>query len=132
MTASGPAATRFAEIMRGFGADVDVLDGPVGEAATRKLLRSVFYKGLAAAVVEAMTAASVVGLADWLRENITDELVRADASTVERLLTGSRVHAVRRSHEMAAAAELLEGLGVPPRISLASHDWLEQLAAQRD
>jgi 3-hydroxyisobutyrate dehydrogenase-like beta-hydroxyacid dehydrogenase len=130
MTVSGPAAAEFAATMRRFGADVDVLGGPVGEAATRKLLRSVFYKGLAAAVVEAMTAAEAVGLAEWLRGNITDELVRADGSTVERLLTGSRLHAVRRTHEMAAAAQLLDGLGVPPRVSQASRDWLEQLAAE--
>ena len=43
--------------MRGVRRDVEVIDGPIGAAATRKLLRSVFYKGLAAAVVEALAAA---------------------------------------------------------------------------
>jgi len=33
--------------MEKFGADVEIIDGPVGAAATHKLLRSVFYKGLA-------------------------------------------------------------------------------------
>jgi 3-hydroxyisobutyrate dehydrogenase-like beta-hydroxyacid dehydrogenase len=131
MTASGPGAAEFAALLNSYGAVVDVLDGPVGEAATRKLLRSVFYKGLAAAVVEAMRGAEAAGLGDWLRGNITDELIRADASTVQRLIEGSEVHAVRRSHEMAAAAQLLDSLGVASRVSRASHDWLAQLAAER-
>jgi 3-hydroxyisobutyrate dehydrogenase-like beta-hydroxyacid dehydrogenase len=48
MLASGPAAAEFARIFGGLGARVDVLPGPPGTAAARKLVRSVFYKGLAA------------------------------------------------------------------------------------
>jgi hypothetical protein len=32
---------------------------------------------------------------------------------------------------MAASAELLDSLGVPPRIATASRDWLADLAARR-
>lgn len=129
MTASGPAAQAYADVLRPLGADVDVLDGPVGSAATHKLLRSVFYKGLAAAVLEATAAARAAGLADWLRDNITAELVRADEATLQRLLTGSKTHAVRRIHEMEAAERLLDDLGVAPRVTRASRDWLADLAA---
>jgi 3-hydroxyisobutyrate dehydrogenase-like beta-hydroxyacid dehydrogenase len=128
MTASGPAAAAYAEVITSFGASVRVLDGPVGSAATQKLLRSVFYKGLAAAVLEATAAARAAGLSDWLRGNITEELIKADASTLERLLTGSKTHAVRRVHEMEAAERLLDDLGVPARVTRASRDWLAELA----
>jgi 3-hydroxyisobutyrate dehydrogenase-like beta-hydroxyacid dehydrogenase len=128
LTASGPHAQLFADMLRGFGADVTIVDGPIGAAATRKLLRSVFYKGLAAAVMEALAGAQAVGLEDWLRLNIADELTRADASTVDRVVTGSRQHAARREHEMEAAAQLLDSLGVPARVSRASRDWLHDLA----
>jgi 3-hydroxyisobutyrate dehydrogenase-like beta-hydroxyacid dehydrogenase len=128
MIASGPAAPAFAAALRPFGAEVEVLDGPVGAAATRKLLRSVFYKGLAAAVLEALAAARAAGLDDWLRGDLAQELTRADGSTVERLVEGSHRHAVRRAHEMQAAARLLDDLGVPARVSRASHDWLVDLA----
>jgi 3-hydroxyisobutyrate dehydrogenase-like beta-hydroxyacid dehydrogenase len=127
MTMSGPAAERLATALSGFGADVVVLDGPVGTAATRKLLRSVFYKGMAAAVVEALTAAKAAGLEDWLRGNIAAELIKADAATLDRLVDGSKKHAVRRREERAAAAELLDELGVPPRIATASRDWRQDL-----
>jgi 3-hydroxyisobutyrate dehydrogenase-like beta-hydroxyacid dehydrogenase len=130
MAASGPAAPEFAAALSRLGARVDVIPGPVGAAATHKLLRSVFYKGLAAAVAEALAAARAVGLEEWLRQNISAELTRADASTVDRLLTGSRAHAVRRTHEMEAAADLLDEVGVPARITRASRDWLADLAAE--
>jgi len=128
MTASGPAAESFAEVLRPYGASVSVLAGPIGSAATHKLLRSVFYKGLAAAVLEATAAARAAGLSDWLRDTIAQELIRADADTLERLLTGSKKHAVRRIHEMEAAGRLLDDLGVPARVTRASRDWLTDLA----
>jgi 3-hydroxyisobutyrate dehydrogenase-like beta-hydroxyacid dehydrogenase len=110
------------------GATVEVLAGPAGAAATRKLLRSVFYKGMAAAVVEALLAARSAGCEDWLREHIAGELTAADGSTLTRLEEGSYRHAVRRAHEMAAACELLGELSVPPRVARASQLWLEDLA----
>ncbi|MGP3960897.1 DUF1932 domain-containing protein [Nonomuraea sp. 3N208] len=107
---------------------MDVLDGPAGLAAERKLLRSVFYKGLAAAAVEALAAARAAGCEDWLRENIVDELTRADAATLDRLVEGSRRHAVRRTVEMQAATEMLTDLDVPPLIASASRDLLHRLS----
>jgi len=127
MLVSGEAAERYADLMTPLGASVEVLTGPPGEAATRKLLRSVFYKGLAAAVIEALTAAEAVGLQDWLRLNIAAELEGFDAATVDRLVDGSRRHALRRSHEMAAAVKLLTELEVPSRVAAASLGLLSDL-----
>jgi 3-hydroxyisobutyrate dehydrogenase-like beta-hydroxyacid dehydrogenase len=120
-----PAAT-----LRGYGAAIEVLDGPAGLAATRKLLRSVFYKGMSASIVEALEAAEAAGLADWLRPHIAEELAAANASTVDRIVTGTRTHAVRRGHEMAAAAEMLTDLGVQPIMADASRALHERIAAE--
>jgi 3-hydroxyisobutyrate dehydrogenase-like beta-hydroxyacid dehydrogenase len=130
MLASGPAAEPYARALRALGADVTVLAGPPGEAATRKLLRSVFYKGLAAAVTEALRAGRAAGCEDWLRADIAGVLAGATAATVDRLEQGSIRHARRRAHEMTAAGDLLDELGVPPRVARASQAWLEQLTAE--
>jgi 3-hydroxyisobutyrate dehydrogenase-like beta-hydroxyacid dehydrogenase len=130
MLASGPAAARFAAILTALGATVDVLPGPPGTAAVRKLVRSVFYKGLAAAVTEALRAARSAGCEDWLRSVIAAELSGFSAATVDRLEQGSIRHARRRADEMAAAAELLGELGVPARVALASEQWLRDLMAE--
>jgi 3-hydroxyisobutyrate dehydrogenase-like beta-hydroxyacid dehydrogenase len=127
MLVSGPAAERFARILGGLGAAVEVLPGPAGAASARKLVRSVFYKGLAAAVTEAIRAAQAAGCEDWIRDNIRHELDGFSEATLDRLEQGSVRHARRRAEEMAASADMLRELGVPPRIAGASEQWLRQL-----
>jgi 3-hydroxyisobutyrate dehydrogenase-like beta-hydroxyacid dehydrogenase len=131
MLVSGPAAQRYADLLVPLGAEVTVQPGPVGEAISRKLLRSVFYKGLAAAVVEALRAAEAAGCEGWLRGNISAELAGFDERTIDRLVEGTHTHARRRADEMAAATEQLEELGVPARISAAARDLLVELRDSR-
>lgn len=130
MLASGDGAASVAETLRRYGADIEVLAGPAGLAATRKLLRSVFYKGMSAAIVEALEAAEAAGLGDWLTRHIAAELARQDAAVLARIVTGTRQHAVRRGHEMAAAAQMLADLGVSPIMATASRHLHERLAAE--
>jgi 3-hydroxyisobutyrate dehydrogenase-like beta-hydroxyacid dehydrogenase len=130
MLVSGDGAQRYADIMIALGAYVTVQPGPAGAAISRKLLRSVFYKGLAAAVVEALAAAEAAGCQTWLYDNISAELTSFDKHTIDRLVTGSRQHARRRVDEMAAACEQLRQLGVEPRIATAAYDLLVELRDQ--
>jgi 3-hydroxyisobutyrate dehydrogenase-like beta-hydroxyacid dehydrogenase len=130
MLASGDGAADAAKALRGYGANVDVLAGPAGLAATRKLLRSVFYKGMAASIVEALEAARAAGLEDWLTGHIAEDLAKQDATTLTRIVTGTRRHAVRRGHEMAAAAQMLTELGVEPVMATASQHLHERLAGE--
>jgi 3-hydroxyisobutyrate dehydrogenase-like beta-hydroxyacid dehydrogenase len=127
MLVSGEGADRYAQILSRLGAQVTVQPGPAGTAISRKLLRSVFYKGLAAAVVEALAGAEAAGCADWLRENISAELIGFDEHAIVRLVDGTHLHARRRADEMSAATEQLTELGVPPRISAAARDLLIEL-----
>ncbi len=132
MLVSGDGAARYAEVLAGFGVEVAIQPGPAGEAISRKLLRSVFYKGLAAAVVEALAAAEAAGCADWLRDNISVELAGFDERTIDRLVDGTHRHARRRADEMTAATDQLTELGVPPRIAAAARDLLVELRDRQD
>ena len=127
MLASGGGAERYAEMLAPLGGDIEVLDGPAGLAATKKLLRSVFYKGMAAAMVEALEAARAAGHEQWLREHIAAELTAAGAGTLERITEGTYRHAVRRTAEMEAAAAMLTELGVSPLMADASRALHERL-----
>jgi hypothetical protein len=80
--------------------------------------------------VEARAAAEAAGLHEWLSRHIAADLMAFDESTLDRLIAGSRTHAERRVHEMEAASQLLDTLGVPARVSRASRDWLEELAGR--
>ncbi len=128
MLASGTGAARYAAILGPLGAGIEVLDGPAGLAASRKLLRSVFYKGMATSVVEALDAARAADDEEWLRAHIAAELAASDAATVARITDGTRKHAVRRAAEMEAAADMLTELGVPPLMASASRTLHERLA----
>ena len=66
--ASGPGASAFAAALGPLGMPVEVVSEAPGDAATLKLLRSVFMKGLAAAAIESHRAADAAGHADWLDE----------------------------------------------------------------
>jgi 3-hydroxyisobutyrate dehydrogenase-like beta-hydroxyacid dehydrogenase len=129
--ASGPGAPRFADELGRFGMPVDVLGPEPGEAAARKLVRSVFAKGLAAAIGESLAAAEALGCADWAYGDIERTLTEADEAVLQRLIDGSRRHATRRIDEMAAAVAMLEELGVEPRIAAATADWLRSLDRDR-
>jgi 3-hydroxyisobutyrate dehydrogenase-like beta-hydroxyacid dehydrogenase len=124
--ASGSGARLFADVFGPLGMPVDVVSEKAGDAAAMKLVRSVFMKGLAAAVLESLEAAEAAGHEAWLREEIASVV---GAPLLERLLDGSRRHAARRTDEMEAARELLLELGVEPRVATASVSLFGGLAA---
>jgi 3-hydroxyisobutyrate dehydrogenase-like beta-hydroxyacid dehydrogenase len=124
---SGPAAEQLAARLGPLGMPIEVLGADPGAAATRKLLRSVFMKGFAAACIESMRAARAAGCEDWMRAEIADVLTSADAALLDRLLAGSERHATRRVHEVRDARELLTELGVEPRVAAAAEGWLSAL-----
>jgi 3-hydroxyisobutyrate dehydrogenase-like beta-hydroxyacid dehydrogenase len=124
--ASGDGARAFADVFEPLGMPVTVISEEAGDAAALKLVRSVFMKGLAAAVVESMEAAERAGQADWLAAEIAALI---GEPFLARALEGSRKHAARRVDEMEAARDLLVELGVEPRIASASAAQLAELAA---
>lgn len=126
--ASGPAAEAFIDTMAPLGMPVEWAGEQPGLAATRKLLRSVVMKGLAALVIEGMQAADAAGLRDETWDNVVAQLTAADETFIQRLVDGTTLHGRRRLHEMEAAAELLEDLGVDPAMTRATRALLKRVA----
>lgn len=126
--ASGTGAERFAEIMNARGGNVEVVGDRAGEAATRKLLRSVVMKGLAAVLAESMAAGSALGKDDWLWHHLVDQLTSIDVALMERLLFDTAPHAKRRLDEMEAARGMLRDLGVPADMTEGTIAWLRRIA----
>lgn len=129
---SGNGASAFGAFLHTLGAPVSTIDeGVAGDAAGRKLLRSVFMKGLAAVLLECMAAAEEAGQKDWLLQQIVAELDGDAEQLVSRLLTGSKVHAARRVHETSDAAQYLAELGVKNDVTRAAKSWLSDLAGNQ-
>jgi 3-hydroxyisobutyrate dehydrogenase-like beta-hydroxyacid dehydrogenase len=126
--ACGSGARRFVDEMCTFEMTVEYDGDIAGRSATRKLLRSIVMKGLAAAVIESMSAAHAAGLEAETWQNIVEQLTVADEAFVRRLVNGTRPHAVRRLHEMEAAAQLIRELGLPPTMTEATVASLRSIA----
>lgn len=125
--ASGAGAEAFAEALRSFGMPVEIVPGPPGAAATRKLLRSVAWKGVAAVVNEALAAARAAGVEEWMRAELLSLFESTDDDALDRMERGSRTHARRRAHELADVAALLRELGVVPHLAEGARRQLEEL-----
>jgi 3-hydroxyisobutyrate dehydrogenase-like beta-hydroxyacid dehydrogenase len=128
--ASGSGARQFADLINARGGSVDVVGHRAGEAATRKLLRSVVMKGIAALLIESMEAAEAHGESGWAWGHLVDQLTSIDVALMERLLFDTVSHAERRLEEMTAAQEMLIGLGVPADMTAATMARLRRLVEE--
>lgn len=127
LMAAGAGAPLFRDLVAPFGCSLTLVEGEPGSAMAHKLLRSVFMKGLAAAITEAVTAGRAIGSEDWIRGQIVRELSGDGNATIERLMSGSVTHAARRSEELTAAASFLSDMGVDNTIAAAVAEHLRRL-----
>lgn len=125
--ASGSGAERYAALLTPLGAAVEVISDVAGDAATRKLLRSVFVKGMTGVLIEALRAADAAGQGVWMRRHLAELVESADRQLLTRLVDGTAEHAVRREEEMEHAATLLTQLGVSPTMTEATLQGLRTL-----
>jgi 3-hydroxyisobutyrate dehydrogenase len=131
LIASGPGAARVGEVARRLGAPVEVLEGePPGAATAHKLLRSVYMKGLAQIIWEAITASRAAGAEEWLRGQIAATLGNDGPAFIERELDAVPKHAERRAHELGSVASYLDELGVPHAMSDATRAELLRIASE--
>ena len=127
--ASGLGALTFAEKLSPLGMPITVLDNQPGSAATHKLVRSIFYKGLANVVMECLEAAQKLDLENYARQQMMTLL--NDEAMIDRFVQGSHKHADRRIHEMEAVVALLDSIGVASFSSQASIAKLNDVKAQK-
>jgi len=109
LVASGEAASKIVRYFGTLDAPAEDLGPEPGAASARKLLRSVFMKGLGAIITQTVEAGRAAGDESWVREQIAAELAGGDAA-LERLYGGTAKHGVRRAAEMEASADLMADL----------------------
>lgn len=125
--ASGPGAVDYAEMINCLGGAVEVLGDRPGDAAARKLLRSVVTKGLTAILIEGLEAAEAHGETDWFWEHLVEFVSEADEALMSRLVRGTSRHVDRRIVEMESAGAFLESLGVAPTMTSATVQVLRRV-----
>ncbi|WP_240654097.1 DUF1932 domain-containing protein [Streptomyces sp. AcE210] len=134
LVSSGQGATVVADYFGALGATVEDLGAEPGAASARKLLRSVFMKGLGAVITQTVAAGRAAGDEPWVREQIAAELAGGE-STLQRLYAGTAKHGVRRAFEVSAAADLMSDLDLDaelPRAISRVHTLAARSAGLRD
>lgn len=111
MGVAGPGARRFVDLLEPLGMNLEYVSDVPGEAAARKLLRSILAKGMAAVLIDTLWAAERMGLQDWAYEEILREFDSTSAETAKRYITGTAQHVKRRQIEMMDVTEMLNEVG---------------------
>lgn len=125
--ASGEYTSDFFEMVKPLNLNIEIVEySQIGDAAIRKLLRSIVYKGIAAVVCEAMEAGEAFGMESYMRGQISS-LIGGNDEIIDRFVEGSRTHAMRRMHEMEAVIEMLEAKGIDPIVTKGTRNNLEKL-----
>lgn len=127
---SGDGARRYLELLGPAGLEAELAGEEPGAAAARKLLRSVFVKGMHAAFLEGYAAAEKLGWTEWYVQEAGGTLEEMTAAATDRILRGTRLHAARRTQEMEAAAELVRELGIEPVVTSATISVLAGIASE--
>jgi 3-hydroxyisobutyrate dehydrogenase-like beta-hydroxyacid dehydrogenase len=131
LVVSGTGAVELLSIFSQLGIAATGVGDTAGDAAGLKLLRSVFMKGLAATILESVTAARAMGAEEWAVNQIASELGPDGPALVARMLEGTPAHALRREVEMREARSLLESLGVSHAMTDGAIEWLHSFS-QKD
>ena len=114
---AGNGSEKIAPVMQKIGAPLRVLgNAKVGDAASLKLLRTVFMKGLSALSVECIVAAEAQGVKKLLYEILSDFDETPLPEFLDMLLRNHVTHACRQQHEIADATAQLESAGLPVQL----------------
>lgn len=113
----GDGSDKIVALMQNIGATIRVLpEAKVGDAASLKLLRSTFMKGLSALTVECMIAAQYYGLAESFYDILSDFDKAPLAEFLDMLLRNHVVHACRQRYEVSEAMKQLKSSGLPVQL----------------
>lgn len=130
---AGPRAEDASSVLNAMGMNTHVIGNRPGLASTVKMIRSVYSKGLEAAVIEMATAAHVDGSLAEVLKSLGDLLSLPPFSLpfpdmVRSLLREQPRHATRRAAEMKLVSATMTQLGIRPLVSRAAERCLARSA----
>ncbi|MCX7780103.1 MAG: prephenate dehydrogenase/arogenate dehydrogenase family protein [Negativicutes bacterium] len=129
---SGNGSDKFLELMLPYGMDLEKVSDIPGEATGIKFVRSIFMKGLPALLVEVLEAASIMKVDHLVLKSLATTMNACTfEQTLNRLVTGSAVHAERRAHEIKDVIAMLESINVQATMSKATYERLTWLASKK-
>jgi 3-hydroxyisobutyrate dehydrogenase-like beta-hydroxyacid dehydrogenase len=128
MAVSGTGARLFAERLAPWGMDITYINDQAGSSSAIKMLRSIFIKGLAALLLEALTASRKAGVEREIMESIRETVEEQPFERLANLLlTRNAVSAERRVAEMDDVVSTIGEMGLDSSVSRATRAKLQSL-----
>ncbi len=128
--ASGTGTWALAEHLTPRGMKIQVLNDDPAAAATLKLCRSIFQKGIAALAVEALRIARKNGVEQEVLDSLAETWdAEGFAPALNRLVVSSVTHASRRAAELDEAIESFAEMGLATPLAQASRQAFDALIA---
>lgn len=128
---SGDGSDRLLKELTPYHVDMEKISDIPGDATAVKFVRSIFMKGLPSLMLEVLQAATLLQVEDLVLSSLAKTMNACSfEETFNRLVTGTAIHADRRSHEVKEVIEMLQGLAIDPVMSeatYAKHRWIAEM-----
>jgi 3-hydroxyisobutyrate dehydrogenase-like beta-hydroxyacid dehydrogenase len=126
--ASGDGTDALVNFMSPYGMDITKVSDNPGDASAVKLVRSIYMKGIAALLIETLEAAHVYQVEERVISSLSETMDGTNfEQTMNRLVTGTSIHAVRRAVELEGSIEMMESKNIDSGMSKAARDKLQSL-----
>lgn len=125
---SGNGAQALIERMTPFGMRIEKVGDNPGEASAIKLVRSIFMKGVASLMIETMQAAHAYHVTNQVVSSLAKSMDNIPfESHLNRLITGTAIHAKRRGEELKGSIQMLEECALDHAMTAAARRKHEQI-----
>jgi len=127
--ASGDGVDAFIQLLSPYGMDISKVSDIPGDASAVKLIRSIYMKGIAALLIEMLEAANYFNVDELVISSISETMNgKSFEETMNRLVTGTSIHAVRRAAELGGSIQMLESSSIDSTMSQAAKEKLQLLS----
>lgn len=128
--ASGNGTDRFIEMMTVYGMNIEKVSEIPGEATAAKLIRSIYMKGVVGLYLEMLEAAQHFNVEKLVIDSLSETINgRTFEETMNRLVTGTALHASRRSIELGGTINMLDSAKIDSSMTKAAKSKIEKLAS---
>ena len=129
ISASGNGTEELIKKMEPYHMNITSVGNKAGDASAVKLIRSVFMKGIVGLYLETLQASETFNVSSEVLSSLEDTMdSHSFMDTLNRLLTGTAVHAERRAFELNGSVEMLQEAGLNANLTSAAKDKLLELA----
>lgn len=123
---SGTGAKKFVQFGSQWGMNLQIVGDEPGQAATIKMFRSIWAKGIEALLIETLHAAHTCGVSNFVFASIEQFIKKYSFAELVDLRVISNVnHSLRRSYEMEDVVKTLKEVNVDATMSEAVRKKLE-------